>query len=422
MTNIQIPYGEKSQTLTIAIPFEFLEAAKPEIRDEAELITYALNNPVGSPAITKFIAEADNLLIIVNDASRPTPTAKIIKELYAYLCKCRSLTFIVATGTHRPPTHEEMVYIFGEFYAEFKQNIIIHDSKNKSDNFYIGTSKLGTEVYLNKCLKSATDVLVIGSVEPHYFAGYTGGRKAFLPGIAGYSSIEMNHKHAMSVASKPRALMGNPVAEDMTDTLELLSDINIFSIQAVLTGEHKIYAVAAGDIVDSFELAVQKADEIYCVFYKRKANIVIAVAPYPLDIDLYQAQKALENSKLALKNNGVLILVSKCRMGIGEDHFMELLNRAGSCEEALDIIAKGYKLGDHKAAKLLHLGARAKLYLVSEIDDEITRQAKFIPQSDVQTAFNNAVNYIEKQGKEPYTIILPQASLTVPLECTGTLE
>ncbi|MCF6174370.1 MAG: nickel-dependent lactate racemase [Victivallaceae bacterium] len=413
---IKIPYGKEYQELSINAPFELLEAASPEIKDEKLLINDALKNPVTSPTAEDFIANARDLLIIVNDASRPTPTAKIIKELYGYLNKCHSLTFIIATGTHRAPTHEEMIYIFGEFYAEFKHNIIVHDSRNKAGNVYMGTSKHGTEIYLNRCLQNATDVLVIGSVEPHYFAGYTGGRKAFLPGIAGYRSVEMNHQHAMSDDSQSLALKGNPVAEDMTDALDFLNYLNIFSIQAVLTGEHKIYAVTAGEIVKSFELAVRRADEIYCVRYKSKADIVIAVAPYPLDIDLYQAQKALENGKLALKDNGVLILVSKCRMGVGEAAFMQLLGRANSCQEALDAIAKGYRLGDHKAAKLLQLGARVQLYLVSDIDDKIAAEAKFIPQSDVQTAFDNAVKHIERQGKSPKTIILPQASLTVPLK------
>ena len=412
---IKIPYGKEYQELSIDVPFELLEAASPKIKDEKLLINDALKNTIDSPQAKDFIANARDLLIIVNDASRPTPTAKIIKELYEYLNKCHSLTFIIATGTHRAPTYEEMIYIFGEFYAEFKHNIIVHDSRNKDDNVYMGTSKYGTEIYLNKCLQNATDVLVIGSVEPHYFAGYTGGRKAFLPGIAGYMSIEMNHRHAMNAGSQSLALKGNPVAEDMTDALDFLGHLNIFSIQAVLTGEHKIYAVTAGEIVKSFEAAVRWANEIYCIRYKSKADIVIAVAPYPLDIDLYQAQKALENGKLVLKDNGVLILVSKCRMGVGEAAFMQLLSRANSCQEALDAIAKGYQLGDHKAAKLLQLGARVQLYLVSDIDDKIAAEAKFIPQRDIQTAFDNAIKYIEQQRESPNIIILPQASLTVPL-------
>ena len=186
--------------------------------------------------------------------------------------------------------------IFGkEIYAELnaKSEICDHDSK-KDEMSYLGESKNGTQMYLNKIVAKAKKVIVIGSVEPHYFAGYTGGRKAFLPGVAKYETIEQNHKLALSADAQALRLEGNPVHEDMIDAMKVLAHIDVFSIQTVLDSEHGVYYASAGHLNDSFYDCVKKADEVFCVNIPRKADIVISVAPYPMDVDLYQAQKGAD--------------------------------------------------------------------------------------------------------------------------------
>ena len=280
---------------------------------------------------------------------------------------------------------------------------------------YLGRSKRGTEIYLNKMVKEANGIIVIGSVEPHYFAGYTGGRKAFLPGVASYKTIEMNHKHALSAEAKSLALAGNPVHDDMADAMALLSGIRVFSIQTVLTGDHRIYAATAGDLTASFDAAIEKANEIFCVRCERKGNIVVTAAPYPMDIDLYQSQKALENGKLALEEGGVIILLSKCRMGVGEDAFLKLLSSAKDCKDVMAKIERGYKLGYHKAAKLAEIGTWACVWAVTDLPPKTITEAKIVPKAGLQEAFDEAVALIRSQGKKPYAVIMPQGSLTVPL-------
>jgi len=367
---VDIPYGKEKIKITITQSCEVLLPNKVKIKNQNKVIEEALKNPIGKESFEQFAKKAEKLLVIVNDATRPTPTSKILDYLLPVLSSHPSVTFLIATGVHRAPTEAEYRFIFGKSYDVFKEQIYAHDARKEEDMTYLGTSKNGTEMYINKMVPEIGNVLVIGSVEPHYFAGYTGGRKSFLPGVASYKTIEMNHKLALSDDAKSLALDGNPVNEDMIDAMNVLKDINVFSIQTVLTGDHKIYAVTAGDLIQSFDAAITYANEVFCIPLKKKGNIVLTVAPYPMDIDLYQSQKALDNGKLALEDNGIIILVSKCRDGVGEAAFLDLLGRADSPQKILDILGGEYKLGYHKAAKMAQIGIRSRMWAVTDIDDE----------------------------------------------------
>src|SRR4030043_425760 len=326
--NVNIPYGKQHITVKIPEPCYILVPNKVSIKDQDILIENALEKPLGFDSYDEFAEHADRLLVIINDATRPTPTSKILEYLLPVLSPHPDLKFLVATGVHRAPTEEEYRFIFGDTYEVFRRKVYAHDARKDKDMTYLGKSKNGTEMYINKLVPEYKNILVIGSVEPHYFGGYTGGRKSFLPGVASYKTIEMNHKLALSDAACSLALEGNPVHEDMVDAMSVLKDLDIFSIQTVLTSDHTIYAITAGDLLKSFDAAIQYAKEVFCVPLKKKGNIVLTVAPYPMDIDLYQSQKALDNGKLALEDDGIIILVSKCRDGGGEDTFLELLGKA----------------------------------------------------------------------------------------------
>jgi len=329
--------------------------------------------------------------------------------------KVDDLRIIVATGAHRAPTEDEYRFILGNTYDAFRPKAFAHDARNDDDMEYLGTSSNGTEMYLNRAVKESDGIIPIGSVEPHYFAGYTGGRKSFLPGVASYRTIEMNHKHALSDGSASLALQGNPVHEDMADAMKVLDDLRIFSIQTVLTADHRIYAVTAGGIHESFDAAVERADEVFCSRLSAKADIVITVAPYPMDIDLYQSQKALDNGKLALKDGGVIIMVSHCRDGVGEDTFLKLLSSQNDPQGVMDTISRGYKLGYHKAAKMAQIGTWARMYAVMGLPDDILRRSLLEPFPDVQSAFDSAVDVLQGEGRKDLSVVLmPQGSLTVP--------
>ena len=230
----------------------------------------------------------------MNDGTRPTPTKYVLDIIADDLAKAGA-EFIIATGVHRGPTEEEYTFIFGKHYLRFANDVHVHDARKSDEMVYLGTSGQGTEMYINRLGYKADKILVIGSVEPHYFAGYTGGRKAFLPGIAAFSTIEKNHSHA-----------------------------------------------------------VDKANEVFTSEISEKADIVISCAKYPMDIDLYQSQKSIENGKLALKPDGILILVASCRDGVGESAYIDLLSSCDSPEAAIkEILATYTGLGITKRQRWL---------------------------------------------------------------------
>ena len=280
-----------------------------------EVIGASVDAPIGYESLAQFLEGGEDIVFIVNDGTRPTPTAKVLDALSKRM-DLRKARYIIATGTHRDMTPEEYDFVFGSHYESLKDRIICHDAKN-SECVFLGTSKNGTPMEVNKIAVDADRLVIITSVEPHYFAGFTGGRKSFLPGVASFRTIEENHKLAMNMEAQSLVLEGNPVHEDMMDALSVVKGKEIFSIQMVLDRHQNIYKVASGALNPAFEQAVTWAKDVFCVPIPEKADLVISVAPYPMDVDLYQSQKALDNGKWALKEGGKILMVSKCREGIG---------------------------------------------------------------------------------------------------------
>jgi len=409
---IKIPYGKEK----VAVEVDddrvsgVIEPNPVHIGDEAEIIRKGIENPINSKSFDEFIADARDLLFIVNDHTRPTPTAKVLEVIYDKV-KDKDVKFIIATGIHRGPNEDEFDFIFGKYYTILKDRIYVHDSRKDEDMVYLGTSSAGTEMYVNRLGVEAHKLVPISSVEPHYFAGYTGGRKSLLPGIASYKTIEQNHKYALHTQAQMLILEGNPVHEDMIDAIKTIADKEIFSIQTVLGGRKKVYSCTSGHIYDSFLAAIDKAHEVFCVDIEKKADIVVSVADFPADVDLYQSQKALEHGRLALKDGGIIILVSECRDGIGEKDYFNLLSSSKTPEEALKKIEQGYELGYHKAAKMAELATWAEIWGVTGLEDKDMECAFIKPFPDVQQAIDRA---LERKGEKAKILFLMDGSLTVP--------
>ncbi len=409
---VEVPYGKDK----IKIRIDHTRVAgivvgnDVPIIDESETVRKAVENPVNSKSLEDFLKDAKDVLFIVNDATRPTPTARVLEIIFGVV-KPVNPKFIVATGNHRAPTKEEYHQILGRFYEEYRPQIYAHNSHADNEVVYISTSRNGTELYVNRLAMEADKIIVISSVEPHYFAGYTGGRKSLFPGLASYKSIEQNHRHAMDPRAESLALEGNPVHEDMIDALESFENKDIFAIMTVLNKHHRIYATTAGHINDSFFAAVERAREVFVVKIEEKVDIVVTVARFPMDIDLYQSQKALEHGKLALKEGGILILVSSCRAGIGDDTFIRLLSSCSTPTEVLNRIKEGYVLGYHKAARLVEISLRAEMYGITGLPDEILKSIFIKPFRSLQDAVDEA---LKKKGRNAKVLFLMDGSLTVP--------
>ncbi len=386
-----------------------VEPGTVSIPDEYELLTQALENPVSSPDLEQFLAGAQKLLIIINDGTRTTPTARILQLLRKYISGLDH-RIIIACGSHNAPTDIELKRILGGLYPFYREKVMIHNARN-SETVYLGKTSRGTEIRFNRLAVEADRIININSLEPHYFAGYTGGRKSFLPGIAAYRTIEQNHYLALKPESGILRLKGNPVHEDMEEAALVFRE-KVFSINLVQNIRSKLFHASAGDLCDSFYQAIPQAEKLFLSRLPEKADILIARVNEPLDRDLYQTQKGIENCRTALKKNGIMIMISSCPEGIGKDEFYQLLVSSDSPEEVFCKIDQGYVLGYHKAAKIADFLRDNQLWMVTEIPGRILVPIHIRKFDSVSTALKEAISI---KGNLAEITICSDAAVTVPV-------
>ncbi len=401
---LEIPYGNRSQQLNVSDD-QLVEVASPkDTPANPESITKSIAAPTQFEDFESFISSRKKLLVVVNDHTRSTPTAEVLKQLKL---KGKDATTIIACGTHREPNQQEIHEILGGPTSPFGGRLIAHNSRDDKGLIQLGTTTRGTRLSLNRNLFESDGIILVGSVEPHYFAGYTGGRKFLLPALAGFESIVMNHALAIDDNARITQLDGNPVHEDFMDALRLFGRIDdIFSLQLVLNAEHQVSYASSGHIVHSFLNAVKQAKATYVASIQAKADIVISISKPPLDIDFYQSHKAIENVKLAVRDAGIIILVSSCREGIGDRGFYNLLT------SDTPIVADSHKFGIHKAIKLKKLLEKTNIFVVSDLPSAIPHAMSLIPFTNVQTALDKA---IEIKGKSARVLIVYDGSVVVPI-------
>ncbi len=354
-----------------------------------------------------FSKRIDNLLIIVNDHSRNTPTAEIISFIDRAIEKIEDIRFIIATGTHRATTFEEKKKIFGDYFYKYKTRITDHNGVSGEYDFY-GVTSYNTKVYYNKILKRYNNILVIGGVETHYFAGFSGGRKSIFPGIAAYESIENNHKLALRRSAKIMSLNDNPVNLDMIEAVGLLKK-NIYSIQVVNDKQGNIKFISQGNLYLSFEKAVNFAKKYYTVPIRNKVDLLLSIVEKPFDRNFYQAHKGVENTKSILKSGGSMILIAKCSEGIGNDSFYRLLKKVHKEDNIFRFIEKNYKLGYHKTAKIVEFLNDHRLILISDLEKSLFEGTKIELEQNLQKIYQ----VLEEEAKSVAVVF--NAAICVPV-------
>jgi nickel-dependent lactate racemase len=397
-----VPYGEQLMTLET----EFAEVASPKhFAADEQAIARSLSSPIASPDLESFLSGKERILVVINDHTRPATTA-VLKRLPL---KGKAVTTVVATGTHRAPNQRELAHLLGGHEPPYGGKVAVHDAIDSESLRSLGRTRRGTDVHLNSEVFDADGIVAVSSVEPHYFAGFTGGRKFLLPALAGFKSIEMNHSLALDKRAKILALSGNPVHEDFMDTLYMFGrNDDIFSIQLVMNSKHEIAYASSGHIVDSFMQAVRQATRTYVCKIESKADVLVAIVNAPLDIDLYQAQKAIENVKSALKDEGILILVAKCPDGIGNRAFYDILS---SKQDVFKTVKEKYTFGGHKALKIAELLQRAHIFAVTGLPPKMLQDIGINPFLDVQKAMDEAKRL---KGADARVVLVNDAGVTVP--------
>ena len=412
---MKIDFGFGNSVQTTLIPDENVmgvlcanEVAPPE-SEEKEIIS-ALQNPIGTAPISQIVKPGKKIAIITSDITRPMPTYKVmphlLDELYAAGVDKKDITLVFALGSHRNHTHEEMQKLAGD-RAWNEINCVDTDPK---DCVHMGMTSAGTPVDITRVVAEADYRICLGNIEFHYFAGYSGGAKAIMPGVSTRDAIQANH----SMMVRPEACAGNITTNPIRNDIEEAGRIcGIDFIVNVILSEHKkILKAVAGHPVEAHREGCKFLDTLYLKELEKPADIVlVSQGGAPKDLNLYQTQKALDNARHAVKEGGIIILIGSCKEGLGEEVFEEWMTKSPSPQAMIDRIGHDFQLGGHKAAAIAMTLQKADIYLVSDMEPDFVKSLFLTPMADTQTALTAA---FEKLGNDATVLAMPYGGSTLP--------
>jgi len=339
---------------------------------EQELVRDALNNPINSLPLCELTKSKKHIVIISSDHTRPVPshiTMPILLEEIRKYNKDVKITILIATGMHRPTTHEELVNKYGEKIVK-EEEIVIHNAYEDSDMTFKGILPSGGELWVNKLVDEADLLISEGFIEPHFFAGFSGGRKSVLPGIASKKTVLWNHNAKFIANKNSRAgnLEDNPIHKDM---LFAAKQVKLaFILNVVINGEKKIIKAFAGDLEQAHKHGCELVKEIAQVKPIYSDIVITTNGGYPLDQNIYQTVKGMTAGEACVNKGGVIIICSSCADGTGGDFFYKLLADNPSAEVAYqklnDVDPKDTEFDQWEAQILARILCKANVIIVSD--------------------------------------------------------
>ena len=412
---MMLEFGFGTGVQTVEVPEENLlgvlhaNEVPLELTGEAE-VRRALEAPIESPRLRELVHPGEKVAIVTSDITRPMPTYKVmpplLDELYATGVRREDITLVFALGSHRKHTDAERRKLAGE---RAWNEIACVDSE-PADCVRMGVTGAGTPVDITRVVAEADRRICLGNIEYHYFAGYSGGAKAIMPGVSTRDAIQSNHSMMVRPEACAGALETNPLRMDIEEAGRICG---IDFILNVVLSEHKeIIRAVAGHPVAAHRAGCRFLDRIYLKILPRAADIVlVSQGGAPKDLNLYQTQKALDNARHAVKQGGIIILIGSCREGLGERVFEEWMTRSASPKAMIERIGRDFQLGGHKAAAIAMTLRKAKIYLVSDMEDDFVRSIFLIPQPSVQTALDRA---FAELGPQATVLAMPYGGSTLP--------
>jgi nickel-dependent lactate racemase len=405
---ISLPYGSNSLRFEIDAEAERVAVLKPR-RGTADPVNLALAAPIGSPPLRELVRPGQSVVILISDVTRPCPSHLMLPPLVAELNAAGipddDILVVSGLGTHRPQTRTERDRLIG---PEMAARLVCVDSDPRHVR-HVGTTSRGTPIEAFVPVVEADVRIALGNVEPHYFAGYSGGAKALVPGVCSENTIRANHAMMVDVAAQLGVLDGNPVREDIEEGAALIG--LDFILNVIVDENHQIVAAAAGHPVAAHRWLCRVLDYQSKVIIDRPADIVVVSAGgYPKDINLYQAQKALDNAAAAVRPGGQIIWLAECREGFGNPIF-ESWMIGHDADAILARIRENFVLGGHKAAAIARTQKRAEIGLVSTLPADVVRACGMRPFADVETAFTTAQ---ASTRPSPSIAIMPEGAAVVP--------
>ncbi|GAP10838.1 uncharacterized conserved protein [Bellilinea caldifistulae] len=416
MSLTQIPFGKINIPLHLAFSFDHYEPKDyPPATQPLSVVIRALQNPLGNPLL-EWPNFPERVAISINDKTRPVPYNFILPPLLDWLNEHgipdEHIELFVATGTHTPATIEEVQTILPAIVLDRKKiRIFSHDCDDRRDLVFLGNTRRGTPVWVNKRFHQADLRIVTGNIEPHHFMGYSGGVKSAAIGLAGRQTI--NHNHAM--LNDPLAFLGeydnNPMRQDVEEIGSLMG-IHL-ALNVILNANRQILAALFGTPRAVMEKGISISDDLWKVAVSQPYDLVIASpGGHPKDINLYQAQKAITHAALFARPGGVIILAAACPEGIGSQKALDFIAPMTTPDEVIFKFQQmDFQIGAHKAYQIALQVKRNHLILVSEMPHELVRKFFITPANSIEQAIEIAQNLLPEKFS---AVILPHATALLP--------
>ncbi len=408
---IPIGYGKEKIAFEVA-DTRLIGVLKPNAVEVtatgAAAVEDALDHPIGTPKLEEIVRAGQKVVIITSDITRPMPSKvvlpPVLQRLYRAGIAKSDITVVFALGSHRSHTPEEIERMVG---AEIAAEIRCIDS-DPEDVVHLGVTEEGTDVDIFRPVTEADVVVCLGNLEYHYFAGYSGGAKAVMPGVSTPRAIRQNHRMMVD----ERAYAGNvdsPVRRDVEDCIRF-QPID-FIVNVVLDETKTVIKAVAGHYIEAHREGCRFLDRLYKIELDRQSDIVVVSAGgYPKDLNMYQAQKALDNAKHAVRPGGVIVWVAQCAEGFGSATFESWMTTKTPAQ-MIEEIKRDFKLGGHKAAAIALVLQKASIYFVSDIDPDTVRAMSLTPFASAEAAFAAAT---EVCGHDSTVYVMPYGGSTLP--------
>lgn len=376
---------------------------------ETDLVKEALNNPIGTPSLSVLSQGKKHIVIISSDHTRPVPshiTMPLLLEEIRKNNKDVRITILIATGMHRPTTHEELVNKYGEKIVN-EEEIVIHNAYKDEDMTFKGILPSGGELWLNKLVDEADLLISEGFIEPHFFAGFSGGRKSVLPGIASKKTVLWNHNAKFIASKNSRAgnLNDNPIHKDMLFAAKAahLS----FILNVVINGKKEIIKAFAGDLEEAHAHGCALVKEIAQVKPIYSDIVLTTNGGYPLDQNIYQTVKGMTAGESCVNEGGVIIICSSCADGTGGDFFYRLLADEPTAKAAYqklnDVDPSKTEFDQWEAQILARILTKANVIIVSDkCDPKIITSMHIMHATTIDEALQKAYQLV---GNKKVTII-----------------
>ncbi|OYT63123.1 transcriptional regulator [Methanosarcinales archaeon ex4484_138] len=371
--------------------------------DSEVLLESALRSPVGSKRLCDLVGSGESVAVLVSDITRPVPSRRLLTHLFSELLVAgveRDALIVFGLGLHRSMSEEERREILVEHY---RRRHVEHDRERCT---YLGETSQGTPVEIFSRVAECDRIVCTGNIDFHYYAGYTGGAKALLPGVSSTQSIIKNHSLMLDETSVAGRIDG-AVRRDI-DEAGRIAGVD-FTFDVVLDSEKRIVHAACGDMVRAHREGVRVVDEMYKIGVEPADVVIVSPGGMPKDINLYQAHKALENVKDAVRDGGAIILVAACPEGYGNATFESWLDRCVRPEDAIALFHEDFVMGGHKAALIAKLSLEKDLYLVSGKNRDFADKAYFKHAPTLQNALSRAIG----DRKQAQILIVPYGGTTL---------